>query len=128
MQWTPGVTFIQTAVDAANAMVTVPGEFGSFGHDYREDMAFFVHRSYGFDAVSDEQLSAVEEKLKTLEIERSERIKAGTLEEAPPAPSHQTEEHRSAAGVPLQQRRTRGSGARILKSLFGKSDKGASVQ
>jgi len=25
-----------------NAMVTVPGEFGSFGHDYRSDTARFV--------------------------------------------------------------------------------------
>jgi Alpha/beta-hydrolase family len=33
MHWRPLVTFIQTAMDAANAMVSVPGEFGSFGHD-----------------------------------------------------------------------------------------------
>jgi hypothetical protein len=29
-------------VDAMNAMVTVPCEFGSFGHDYRADTARFV--------------------------------------------------------------------------------------
>ena len=29
-------------VDAMNAMVTVPGKFGSFGHDYRADMARMV--------------------------------------------------------------------------------------
>ena len=33
----PLITFWQTRVDAMNAMVTVPGEFGSFGHDYRAD-------------------------------------------------------------------------------------------
>jgi uncharacterized membrane protein len=35
MHWRPLITFVQTAMDAANAMVSVPGEFGSFGHDYR---------------------------------------------------------------------------------------------
>jgi hypothetical protein len=42
MHWRPLVTFIQTAMDAANAMVSVPGEFGSFGHDDRADMVRFV--------------------------------------------------------------------------------------
>jgi len=120
MQWSPAITLIQTAVDAANAMVTVPGEFGSFGHDYRADMAFFVHRAYDFPPVTDEQLDRVTDTLKRLELERAERIKAGTLADAPPAPSHQTDEHRRAAGVPLQRRRTRGAGASAFKSLFGK--------
>src|SRR4029453_4686272 len=33
MRWRPLITFVQTAMDAANAMVSVPGKFGSFGHD-----------------------------------------------------------------------------------------------
>ena len=39
MEWFPMGTFLQVGVDAMNAMVTVPGNFGSFGHDYRADMA-----------------------------------------------------------------------------------------
>ena len=39
MSWIPINTFWQVMIDAANAMVTVPGEFGSFGHDYRGDTA-----------------------------------------------------------------------------------------
>src|SRR5215211_6421023 len=34
MHWRPLITFIQTAMDAANAMLLTPGEFASFGHDY----------------------------------------------------------------------------------------------
>jgi hypothetical protein len=34
MRWQPAGTFIQTGMDAMNAMLKVPGEFASFGHDY----------------------------------------------------------------------------------------------
>ena len=34
MGWAPLIAFWQTGVDAMNAEVTVPGEFGSFSHDY----------------------------------------------------------------------------------------------
>jgi uncharacterized membrane protein len=42
MQLAAADHLVQTAMDAANAMVSVPGEFGSFGHDYRADMVHFV--------------------------------------------------------------------------------------
>src|SRR5829696_8174895 len=35
MPWVPLGTFIQTGMDAMNAMLLTPGEFASFGHDYR---------------------------------------------------------------------------------------------
>jgi uncharacterized membrane protein len=74
MQWQPLITFVQTAIDAMNAMVTVPGEFKSFGHDYRADMARFVQAAYGFEGISDSQIEAVDQKLREMEIERGERI------------------------------------------------------
>ena len=62
-------------VDAMNAMKVIPGEFKSFGHDYRGDTARFVYGAYGFDEVTDDQLATVDETLKQLELERGERIK-----------------------------------------------------
>jgi len=76
MAWSPMLTFIQVAVDAMNAMKVIPGEFKSFGHDYRGDTARFVHTAYRFDPVTDEQMEKVEETLTQLELERGERIKA----------------------------------------------------
>jgi uncharacterized membrane protein len=108
MRWLPLVTFVQTAMDAANAMVSVPGKFGSFGHDYRADMARFVQDAYGLPAASDAQIERVEETLRSLELERAERIKADHHQAAPPAPAHRTSEEMTA-GVPLRARRTRGA-------------------
>jgi len=76
MEWTPMLTFIQVAVDAMNAMRVIPGEFKSFGHDYRGDTAQFVHAAYRFDPVTKEQMEKVDQTLKQLELERGERIKA----------------------------------------------------
>jgi uncharacterized membrane protein len=76
MEWVPMLTFVQVAVDAMNAMRVVPGEFKSFGHDYRGDTARFVHTAYRFDPVTEEQMEKVDETLKQLELERGERIKS----------------------------------------------------
>ena len=75
MEWTPLLTFVQVMVDAMNAMKVIPGEFKSFGHDYRGDTARFVHGAYGFDPVTEDQMVRVDETLKQLELERGERIK-----------------------------------------------------
>ena len=50
-------------VDAANAMVTVPGQFGSFGHDYRGDTALMVRDGFQLPGATDEHFAAVEAKL-----------------------------------------------------------------
>jgi uncharacterized membrane protein len=76
MGWTPMLTFVQVAIDAMNAMKVIPGEFKSFGHDYRGDTARFVHRAYGFRPVTEEQMAQVEATLTQLELERGERIKS----------------------------------------------------
>jgi uncharacterized membrane protein len=84
--WVPVITLVQTVVDAMNAMRVVPGEFKSFGHDYRGDMARFVHRAFGF-AADEAQVLAVDGALRTLELERGRRIAAsaggGADDEAP---------------------------------------------
>ncbi len=110
MRWLPLITFVQTAMDAANAMVSVPGEFGSFGHDYRADIARFVRDAYNLPAASEEQMARIEQTLRSLELERAERIKASDGHEAPPPPSRRTDEEANLrAGVPLRRRRTGGA-------------------
>jgi uncharacterized membrane protein len=109
MRWRPLITFVQTAMDAANAMVSVPGEFGSFGHDYRADMVRFVRDAYDLPAATDQQLAGIEAALRSLELERAQRINAPDPQAAPPAPAHRTPDHDSPAGVPLRTRRTPGA-------------------
>ena len=74
MQWVPLITFVQIMVDAMNAMRTVPGHFKSFGHDYQEDTAPFVHAAYHLAPVTDDQMSAVVDTLMQLQQERNKRI------------------------------------------------------
>ncbi len=74
MRWVPVVTFLQTMVDALNSMVQVPGEFTSYGHDYRGDMARFVHAAYGLPAITDGQIAAVEQELVRLDLARARRL------------------------------------------------------
>ena len=109
MRWRPLITFIQTAMDAANAMVSVPGQFGSFGHDYRADVVRFVHDAYGLPDATEQQLSRIDQTLRSLELERAERIKAKDAHAAPTPPAHRTEDGSLRAGVPLRTRRTRGA-------------------
>jgi uncharacterized membrane protein len=105
MRWQPLDTFLQTGMDAMNAMLTTPGQFASFGHDYRADMAQFVRAAYGLPDATDEQLARIEEVLRTLEVERAERIKAGHPAVAPPPPAHRADRGGLAGGVPLRDRR-----------------------
>jgi uncharacterized membrane protein len=108
MRWRPLVTFVQTAMDAANAMVSVPGEFGSFGHDYRADMVRFVGDAYALPAADHAQVARIEQTLRSLELERAARIKAEHPHAAPPPPAHRAGAA-AQAGVPLRHRRTRGA-------------------
>ena len=116
LRWRPFVTFWQTAIDAANAMVTVPGEFRSYGHDYRADMARVVRDAFGLPPATGEQMERLEATLRRLEVERAERIAASSQEESPPAPAQRPEAvaRDQIGGVPLRIRRT--SGARWLAS------------
>jgi uncharacterized membrane protein len=105
MRWQPLDTFVQTGMDAMNAMLSVPGQFASFGHDYRADMARFVRDAYGLPEATDEQLARIEEVLRSLEVERAERIKAVDAKGAPPPPTHRSDHAGLAGGVPLRDRR-----------------------
>jgi uncharacterized membrane protein len=107
MRWLPLVTFVQTGMDAMNAMLTVPGEFGSFGHDYRADMARFVRDAYALPA-TEPQLERIEQVLRSLELERAERIKAQHPHTAPPAPAYRAGDN-LRAGVPLRSRQPLGA-------------------
>jgi hypothetical protein len=109
MHWRPVITFIQTAMDAANAMVSVPGKFGSFGHDYRADMARFVQDAFRLPEATEAQLGRIEETLRSLELERAQRIKARDPRAAPVPPAHRDGDGGVRAGVPLRTRRTRGA-------------------
>jgi uncharacterized membrane protein len=108
LRWQPLGTFIQTGMDAMNAMLLTPGEFASFGHDYRADMAAFVRDVYGLPEATDEQLERIEQVLRSLELERNERIRAEAAHAAPPAPAHRTDHDNLAGGVPLRSRRAPG--------------------
>jgi uncharacterized membrane protein len=109
LRWLPLVTFLQTAMDAMNAMLKVPGEFTSFGHDYRADMAGFVGDAYRLPQATAPQLAGIERTLRTLELERAERIKAEHSHAAPPAPAQRSRGDRIRGGVPLHSPRTRGA-------------------
>ena len=76
MRWQPIITFIQVLVDAMNAMVTVPGEYKSFGHDYRGDTLSFVGAAYELPPLDEAQLDRVHDVLVARELDRATRIKA----------------------------------------------------
>jgi uncharacterized membrane protein len=108
MRWLPLITFVQTATDAMNAMLSAPGEFASFGHDYRADMARFVRDAYDLPA-SESQLERIEQLLRSLELERAQRIKADHPHAAPPAPAHRSGDDTMRAGVPFRSRQPLGA-------------------
>ncbi len=75
MRWQPVITFIQVLADAMNAMVTIPGEYKSFGHDYRGDTLDFVAAAYGFPQLNETQAATVHACLIERELDRAARIK-----------------------------------------------------
>ena len=110
-RWYPVVTFVQTMIDAANAMRDSPGNFRSTGHDYRADTARFVAEGYRLP-YTEEQLAAVEVELRKLELDRAARMKppAATPDGHTPAPAQRTEAHHKAHRLPrLHGTRTRGA-------------------
>ena len=109
MRWLPLITFVQTGMDAMNVLVSEPGEFGSFGHDYRADMARFVRDAYDLPSVTEAQLARLEEALRSLDLERAEHVKAKRAYAAPAAPTQPSGGNDLRGGVPLRGRRTRGA-------------------
>jgi uncharacterized membrane protein len=71
MEWRPLVTFFVTVADIMNSMTVVPGQFGSEGHDYREDIARFVSTVYALPCTPVE-LAGIEEALRARELSIAE--------------------------------------------------------
>jgi len=109
IEWVPVNTFWQVMIDAANAMVTVPGNFGSFGHDYRGDTARFVRDAFHLPDTTTEQAERLEEALITLDLERRERLKMSWGDDEEARWSGRLPEQRFSGGVPLDTGRTRGA-------------------
>jgi hypothetical protein len=62
-------------------MVAIPGEYKSFGHDYRGDTLDFVGAAYDFPSFTEEQAETIHETLVRRELQRAERVKMGASEE-----------------------------------------------
>ncbi|MGI9601608.1 MAG: alpha/beta-hydrolase family protein [Acidimicrobiales bacterium] len=108
MDWIPVVTFWQVAIDAANAMVTVPGEFRSFGHDYRADTTRFVRDAFHLPSTDEAQTRRIDDALKAIDVDRKARIKATRPDEAPLPPAAQYPESEFHGGIPLLTARAAG--------------------
>ena len=121
MQWVPLITFVQIMVDAMNAMRTVPGQFKSFGHDYRGDTAHFVHAAYQLDDVTIEQMEKVVDTLRQLELERGERIKnaKAVAKEDGGVPKRTKRPKRARPGVYLRDRTPMDAGEPAVKITAG---------
>jgi hypothetical protein len=89
-------------------MLTGPGEFGSFGHDYRADMARFVRDTYDLPA-TEAQVERIEQVLRSLELERAERIKAEQAHVAARPPVTRSGDDTIRGGVPLRSRQPLGA-------------------
>jgi hypothetical protein len=61
-------------------MVTIPGEYKSFGHDYRADTLDFVAAAYDLPPVTPAQSAAIHNRLIERELDRANRIKGPTEE------------------------------------------------
>lgn len=81
MRWRPMITFIQVVADAMNAMVSVPGEFKSFGHDYRAETLDFVGAVYDLPEITGDQSRLVRKTLLRRELDRARRIETGEMDE-----------------------------------------------
>ncbi|MCB1247309.1 MAG: hypothetical protein KDB69_08590, partial [Acidimicrobiia bacterium] len=63
---------------------------------------------FGFREASTDQVDAVEAALRSLEMDRADRISADAGQDAPPPPAQRTDG--MVGGVPLRTKRTGGSG------------------
>lgn len=71
MDWRPLTTLFVTVADVMSAMTVVPGQFGSDGHDYREDLARFVSVAYDLPATA-EEMERIDAALRRRELQIAE--------------------------------------------------------
>ncbi|MDE0975104.1 MAG: alpha/beta-hydrolase family protein, partial [Candidatus Nanopelagicales bacterium] len=75
MTWNLGVTWAMLLVDTMFATNVTPGEFESFGHDYRSDLGAVATAAFGFSgSISSEQASALEILLRKIEMTRAQML------------------------------------------------------
>jgi uncharacterized membrane protein len=116
MDWIPFVTFWQVAIDAANAMVTVPGEFRSFGHDYRADTTRFVRDAYHLPVTDEAAAERIDDALRARDLHRKALLSADEPEGAEPlTPTPEVSSTQFVAGVPVQTAPTRAAGPQWLR-------------
>jgi hypothetical protein len=82
---------------------------GAATPDYRADMVRFVRDAYALPTADESQIARIEEILRSLELDRAQRIKAQAAHAATPPPASRAAGRDTAAGVPLRTRRTQGA-------------------
>jgi hypothetical protein len=76
---------------------------------YNAAVAYVGRANERIEPASGSQLERIEETLRSLELERAERLKAAHPQAAPPAPAYRAADQAALAGVPLRARRTGGA-------------------
>ena len=80
MTWNLGVTWVTLLVDTMFATNVTPGEFESFGHDYRADLGAVATAAFGFSgSISSEQVASLEILLRKTEMTRAQMLAKSQL-------------------------------------------------
>jgi uncharacterized membrane protein len=75
MSWSLGVTWATVLVDTIFATNVKPGEFQSFGHDYRSDLGALTTAAFGFAGkLTSEQTKSLEILLRDIEVTRAQKL------------------------------------------------------
>ena len=69
----PGLTWATVLVDTIFATNVKPGDFQSWGHDYRADLGEVAARAFGFRPTP-EQMASLQSQLRDYEVARAQRI------------------------------------------------------
>lgn len=71
MTWTPVITWATVLVDTMFATDVKPGDFQSFGHDYRADLAGVASAAFGF-FMTPAEVEQLDAQLRVLEVRRAQ--------------------------------------------------------
>ena len=75
MSWKPGLTWATVLVDTIFATNVKPGDFQSWGHDYRADLGDVAARAFGFRPAP-EVMNQLQAALRECEVARAQRVLA----------------------------------------------------
>jgi uncharacterized membrane protein len=73
MSWKPGLTWATVLVDTIFATNVKPGDFQSWGHDYRADLGEVAARAFGFQP-EPEVMNELQAALRECEVARAQRV------------------------------------------------------